>query len=108
MTRRILTRWMSRITASAALLIHAAGSAFADPPAAGPASEGPSPEIRRPRVTDLDEGGSRFRPSFHIQKKSGFAYTQRFGSSDRAFVFRVQGPVMQKQKALGLTFKICF
>ena len=108
MARRILNRWMSGITASTALLIHAAAPAFADPPTAEQASKGRLPEILRPRVDHLDEDGNRFSSDFHIQKKSGFAYTHRFTTSDTPLVFRIQGPVMRKQKALGLTFKFCF
>lgn len=108
MTRRILKRWMSGIAASAALLIQSAGSAFADPPMVEPAAEGLAPELLRPRIDDPNEDGSRFGSSFHIQKKSGFAYTHHFGMSDRPIIFRIQGPVMRKQKAVGLTFKICF
>ena len=108
MTRRILNRWMSGITASAALVIQTAFPAFADPPSAEQATQGRLPEILRPRVNHLDEDGSWFNSSFHIQKKSGFAYTHRLAASDRPFVFRIQGPVMRKQKALGITFKIRF
>ena len=108
MTRRILNRWMSGLTASAVLVIQAAFPAFADPPTAEQATQGLLPEILRPRVNHLDEDGSWFNSSFHLQKKSGFAYTHRFATSDRPFVFRIQGPVMRKQKAVGLTFKFCF
>ncbi len=108
MTRRILNHWMSGITASAALVIQAAVPAFADPPTAEQATKGLSPKILYPRVNDLDEDGSWFRSNFHIQKKSGFAYTRHFTMSERPFVFRIQGPVMRKQKALGLAFKIRF
>jgi hypothetical protein len=108
MARRILNRWMSGIAASTALLIHAAAPAFADPPTAEQATEGRLPEVLRPRVDHLDRDGRWFRSDFHIQKKSGFAYTHRFATSDRPLVFRIQGPVMRKQKAVGLTFKFCF
>ena len=108
MARRILNRWMSGITACTALLVQAAAPAFGDPPTAEEAMESRLPKALRPRVDHLDEIGNRFRSSFHIQKKSGFAYTHRFARPDRPLVFRIQGPVMRKQKAVGLTFKFCF
>jgi hypothetical protein len=99
---------MSGITASAALVIQAAVPAFADPPTAAQATEVLSLRLPNARAVDLDQNGSWLGRSFHIQKKSGFAYTHHFAMSDRPIVFRVQGPVMREQKALGLTFKIRF
>ena len=108
MTRRILNQWMSAITASAALVLQAAVPAFADPPAASPSTAYRELGLLRSRVVDRGGDGSWFGRNFHIQKKSGFAYTRHFALSDRPFVFKIQGPVMRKQKALGLTFKIRF
>jgi hypothetical protein len=108
MARRILNRWMSGITASVALVIHAAVPAFADPPTAERAADGRLPEVLRPSSDDLDGNGRWLGSRFHIQKKSGFAYTHRFAGPDKPFVFRIQGPVMRKQEAVGLVFKFCF
>jgi hypothetical protein len=108
MARRILNRWMSGVTASVALVIQSAAPALADPPTPIQATDGRLPEILRPRVDDLDQNSRWLRSNFHIQKKSGFAYTHRFARPDKPFIFRVQGPVMRKQEAVGLTFKFCF
>jgi len=105
--RRTLNEWMIGISAFAALTIQAA-PAFADPPAAQQKREGLSPEVLFAPVDDLDRDGRWLSANFHLQKKSGFAYTHRTALSDRPFIFRIQGPVMRKQKALGLTFKIHF
>jgi hypothetical protein len=105
MTRRTLKHWVSRVTTSAALVSQAAVPAFADPPTA---SQHQPPETLSRLAGILDRPGSWFGPSFHIQKKAGFAYTHHFALSDRPLIFRIQGPVMRKQKALGLTFKIRF
>jgi len=108
MLRRSLKHWMSAITASAALVTQGAVSAFAEPPTAEQPAGSLPREILQPRAPLLENNGSWLRSSFHLQKKSGFAYTQYLAMSDRPMVFRVQGPVMREQKALGLTFKNCF
>jgi hypothetical protein len=99
---------MSGVSASVALIIQAAVPAFADPPTAEQPSEALSLDLPRARGASLHQVGSWFGRNFHIQKKSGFAYTRHFAMSERPIVFRIQGPVMRKQKALGLTFKIRF
>jgi len=55
----------------------------------------------------LDEIGW-FGPNFHLHKKSGFAYTRHVSLAERPFVFRIQGPVLKNQEAVGLAFKIRF
>jgi hypothetical protein len=46
--------------------------------------------------------------NFHIAKKAGIGYTRRLKFGERALRFSVRGPVMRKQKALGLAFRIRF
>jgi hypothetical protein len=46
--------------------------------------------------------------NFHFAKKSGFGYTRHLKLGERSFSFGVRGPVMPKQKALGLAFRIRF
>jgi hypothetical protein len=108
MTRRTLEQWLKRIAASAALVFQAAVPAFAEPATAERATGVLPREILHPHDDDFDRNGSWLRPKFHLQKKSGVAFTHRFAMSNRPFVFRIQGPVMRKQKALGITFKIRF
>ena len=104
MTRRSLKRWLAAVAAKAAILVQAAVPALADPPPATPASHRSAPQILYPRAANA--GGSWLGSGFHIQKKAGFAYTHRFDTSDTPLVFRIQGPVLRQQKALGLTFKL--
>jgi len=47
-------------------------------------------------------------PNFHLHKKSGFAYTRHMSVNERPFVFRIQGPVLRNQEAVGLAFRIRF
>jgi hypothetical protein len=49
-----------------------------------------------------------FSRNFHLHEKSGFAYTRRLTMANKPFVFRVQGPVLGKQEAVGLAIKITF
>ena len=108
MTRRTLNRWLGGITAGAAAMIQATVPAFADPPTTEQAARYRTREILHPRVGNPGEGDGWLRRSFHLQKKAGFAYTHQFETSDKPLILRIQGPVMKKQKALGLTFKIRF
>jgi hypothetical protein len=45
---------------------------------------------------------------FHIAKKSGFGYTRRLKLGERSMSLSIRGPVMQRQKALGLRFRVRF
>ncbi len=47
-------------------------------------------------------------PNFHLHEKSGFSYTRPMRVAERRFVFRIQGPVLSNQEAVGLAFKIRF
>jgi len=106
--RRSLEHWATGVTAGAALLLQSALPAFADPPSEPQPSEAKPAAILVPALEPLDGRNSWLRRNFHIQKSAGFGYTQHFHMSDKDIVFKVQGPVLRKQKALGLTFKIDF
>jgi hypothetical protein len=45
---------------------------------------------------------------FHVAKKAGFGYTRSLKFGERTFSFGVRGPVLRKQKAVGLNFRIRF
>lgn len=72
--------------------------------AAGPAfAQDTSTNIEEPR-----EETNWFSPNFQLHRKSGFSYTRHLKVAEKPFIFRIQGPVLRKQEALGLTFKIRF
>jgi len=106
--RRSLEHWATGVTAGAALLLQSALPAFAEPPSEAQPYEEPATVILVPAAEPLGGRSSWLRQNFHIQKSAGFGYTQHFRVSDKDFVFKVQGPVLRKQKALGLTFKVRF
>ena len=74
--------------------------------------QAPLEEDREYLLATASEAGEREKwlssDNFHIVKKAGFGYTRRFKLSERAFSIGVRGPVMRKQKALGLAFRIRF
>ena len=94
-------------TEAARRLAERAGIALEDTP-----EEAVRSDLRREiLLTNLNEPRAetnRFSSNIRLHKKSGFAYTRRLRMADRLFVFRVQGPVLRKQEALGLKFKIRF
>jgi len=55
-----------------------------------------------------DPDGWLARDNFHFAKKSGVGYTRHLRLGERAFTIGVRGPVMPRQKALGLAFRIRF
>jgi hypothetical protein len=60
-------------------------------------------------IDGLENSERPWIPSnFHLHGKSGFAFTHRAEFADRPLIFRLQGPVLRRQKALGLTFKVRF
>jgi len=108
MTRRAIMRFALG-SAAAVALASPTGSAFADDANAKHAiridllQETPSASADQPSK-EIDWLG----PNFRLHKKSGFAYTRHLKVSERPFVFDIQGPVLRKQEALGLAFKIRF
>jgi hypothetical protein len=109
MTRRAITQFTLGSAAVVLFLVTPTGSAFAEDTTVEDAlrtklhGEVPIASVEEPR----DEAGW-FGPNFHIQKKSGFAYTRHMKVAERPFVFRIQGPVLRRQKAVGLAFRIRF
>ena len=108
MTRRAIREWTVRTAAIAALLVHPASAALASEP-----EEKPDPiELKSEVLLSSDglENSERpwLPPNFHLHKKSGFAFTHRTEFADKPMLLRLQGPVLRKQKALGLTFQIRF
>jgi hypothetical protein len=60
-------------------------------------------------ATEPDENtGWLASDNFHIAKKAGIGYTHRLKIGERSLSIGVRGPVMRKQKALGLAFRIRF
>ena len=83
------------------------------------AADDPPPTLDIPSESEPDSGtlalGDVTEPlnwltghHFHLAKKSGFGYTRHLKLGKRSFAFGVRGPVMRKQKALGLAFQIRF
>lgn len=108
MMRRTIRHCALGSAAVVAFLTAPTGHAFAqDNP-----EEAVRTDLRREiLLTSLKEPSAetdRFSSNFRLHKKSGFAFTRRLRMADRLFVFRVQGPVLRKQEALGLKFKIRF
>ena len=109
MTRRSTIQRALEITAVAALLATPTAAAFAQDPE--PENQ---PRIIRQReilISSTDEPrgkGSWLTENVRLHAKSGFAYKQKLKTGDKPVVVRIRGPVMRKQKALGLTFKIDF
>jgi hypothetical protein len=109
MTRRAIQHWELAATAAATLAFHAAAPAFADEPVAKTTvAEDLSLEVPEAPADDAQEGSRWFSPNLHLHKKSGLAYTRHVKFADTDLVFGVHGPVLRKQEALGLTFKIRF
>jgi hypothetical protein len=109
MTRRAIMQYALGGAAAVVFLATPTGSAFAQGTTAEDAIrtdlhwEIPIASAEEPRE-QTDWSG----PNFHLHKKSGFAYTRHMRVAERPFVFRIQGPVLRKQKAVGLAFKIRF
>lgn len=109
MTRRTIPHWQLAATAAVALSFHTATPALADEPAAKVTlADDLALEAPDPPSDEAEEKWRWFSPNVHLHKKSGFAYTRQLKLADRNLVFGVQGPVLRKQEALGLTFKIRF
>lgn len=94
--------------AAAALVLGATGAALADEPE----EKQDAVELKSEVLLSSEGLPDSDRPwlpsSFHLHKKSGFAFTHRAVVDHKPVVFRIQGPVLRKQKAVGLTFKIQF
>jgi hypothetical protein len=109
MTRRSITQRALGITAAVALLGTPTAAAFAQDTDAES-----QPRIIRQReilISSTDEPrakGGWLAENVRLNAKYGFAYKQKLKMGDRPVVVRIRGPVMRKQKALGLTFKIDF
>ena len=108
MTRRAIREWTVRTAAIAALIVPPAGAALA-----GEAEEKPEPVELKSELLLSSDGlvnseRSWLPQNLHLHKKSGFAFTHRTEFADKPMLLRLQGPVLRKQKALGLTFQIRF
>lgn len=112
MTRRAILQFALGSTAVVVFLAAQTGSSFAQDETAEDRTpivlyqdlqELPTESPKEP----IDEP-SWFGPNFHLHKKSGFAYTREVKLAERPFVFRIQGPVLRRQEAVGLAFKIRF
>jgi len=109
MTRRTIPHWQLAATAAAAFALHTATPALADEPTAK-ITLADDLTLEAPDAPS-DEGEEKWRwlsSNVHLHKKNGLAYTRRLKLADRNLVFGIQGPVLRKQEALGLTFKIRF
>lgn len=102
-----ITRAVIRLTALFTFM--AAPAASADPLATEQLTRQDDRELLLTDSDALDETSGWFADeNFHIARKSGFGYTRRLKFGDRALSIGVRGPVMRKQKALGLAFRIRF
>jgi hypothetical protein len=106
----------SRDTITRASLMIAALCTFIAAPAAAIEPAGTSQrsledgrEVLLAIATEPDQNaGWLAGDNFHIAKKAGVGYTHRLKVGERALSIDVRGPVMRKQKALGLAFRIRF
>jgi len=109
MTRRTIPHWQFAATAAAAFTLQTAAPAPADEPTAKiTLADDLSLEIPDAPQDEVEEKWRWLSPNVRLHKKSGLAYTRHLKLADRNLVFGVQGPVLRKQEALGLTFKIRF
>lgn len=82
--------------------------------AADPAADEEDRKVRTSREIlmnedpELEKKGSWLSPNFHLHEKAGLGYAKKLKWGDRPLEFRVRGPIMRKQKALGLRFKVNF
>jgi hypothetical protein len=82
--------------------------------AADPAAEEEARKIRTSREILMNENGvptkkgSWLSPNFHLHEKAGLGYEKKLQWGDRPLVLRLRGPVLRKQKAVGLRFNLNF
>jgi len=109
MTRRTIPQRVLVSTALAAAFAVLAGPALAQ----DDTTEEPRRTRRQSEILLSADAAPReqhgwLSPNFHLHKKSGFAYTRQLKVGEHPFVFRVQGPVLRKQEAIGIAFGIRF
>ena len=109
MTRRAILQFALGSTAVVVFLAAQTGSSFAqDETAEDRTSIVLYQELPTESPEEPVDEPIWFGPNFHLHKKSGFAYTRQVKLAERPFVFRIQGPVLRRQEAVGLAFKIRF
>ena len=97
------------LSAAAVCLANPPGSAFADDATAKGAIV--IDLLQRTPIATAETPSEQIRwlgSNFHLHRKSGFAYTRSLTVAERPFVFDIQGPVLRRQEAVGLAFKIRF
>ena len=109
MTRRTIQGLAVWAVSAGALLIQPNGVAHAGEPTA---KDVVGTDLRAEILLSMDEQPEEdrrwFSSSLRLHLKSGVVYTRHLTINEKPFVFGVQGPIMRKQKALGLRFKIRF
>ena len=110
MTRRSISRRSFEASLACLLLAVPCSAAFAADPKAEeePRQIRTSREILMQEDAELRKKNSWLSPNFHFNEKAGFGYAKELKWGDRSLVFRVRGPIMRKQKALGLRFRLKF
>jgi len=109
MTRHSITHRILQATAAIAALTFPISPALAeDTPVKDALRRNLHREILISENAELRQEGGWFSPDIHLHRKAGFSYTHHLKLGKRPLVFRIKGPVMRKQKALGLAFKIRF
>ena len=109
MTQRTILRCALRGVAAIAILAPPTGPALAQDSATEDAiGTNLHREVLLTSAEEPPEESRWFSPKFRLHKKSGLAYTRHWTVANKPFVFRVQGPVLGKQEAVGLAIKIRF
>ena len=109
MTQRTIMRCVLGGAAAIASLATPTGPAFAQDTAAKDAIRtNLHGEILVTSAEEPREESRWFSRNFHLHEKSGFAYTRHLTMANKPFVFRIQGPVLKRQEAVGLAIKIRF
>ena len=109
MTRHSIAQRILRAAAAVVLLSVPISPALAeDSPAKDAVRSKLHREILISEENELREERAWFRQDITLHEKAGLAYTRGLKLGERPLVFGIKGPVMKKQKALGLAFKINF
>jgi len=105
-TRSAITK--TTLTALVLCIFAASPAAAIDPTEAELPRDGEREILLAPSDASPERADWLTGDSFHIAKKAGFGYTRKLKLGDRTYSFGVRGPVLRKQKAVGLRFRIRF
>jgi hypothetical protein len=117
MTRRGIARRTLAAAASIALLAIPTGAAFAEEDIEEEQQQEQEQDetriIRQREILMASDGETTasngwLGSNIHLHSKAGLAFTRQLKLGEQPIVFGLKGPVLKKQKALGLTLLIRF